>query len=104
MNNLQNGVLDINDLKFVAENYNNLDDFILNQGDILFNRTNSYELVGKTCIFNEEKRFSFASYLIRIVTDKSKLLPEYLNFYMNSPIGLSKIRRLCSAKLLLYCI
>ena len=93
MNNLQNGVLDINDLKFVAENYNNLDDFILNQGDILFNRTNSYELVGKTCIFNEEKRFSFASYLIRIVTDKSKLLPEYLNFYMNSPIGLSKIRK-----------
>ena len=80
-------------LNSVAENYNNLDDFILNQGDILFNRTNSYELVGKTCIFNEEKRFSFASYLIRIVTDKSKLLPEYLNFYMNSPIGLSKIRK-----------
>jgi type I restriction enzyme S subunit len=52
-------------------------------GDILFNRTNSLELVGKTSLFDVEGDFVFASYLIRVETDISSLLPEYLNYYLN---------------------
>jgi len=70
----------------VAANYT------LEHGDILFNRTNSAELVGKVGIFKLNGRYLFASYLVRIKTDKSVLLPEFLNFYMNSDSGQKAIR------------
>jgi type I restriction enzyme S subunit len=83
MNNLGNGLIDTNDLQYVNIDENNLHNFQLNRGDILFNRTNSYELVGKTSIFNLDKTFVFASYLVRIIPDFYKLFPEYLNYYLN---------------------
>jgi len=67
-------------------------DYTLEHGDILFNRTNSAELVGKVGIFQLDGRYLFASYLVRIKTDKSVLLPEFLNFYMNSDSGQKAIR------------
>ena len=93
MNNLQDGKLDLSDLKYYPAKCGELDKFILNKGDVLFNRTNSFELVGKVSLFNEDGIYSFASYLIRIEVDKSKLDPRFLNFYLNSSIGLSKIRK-----------
>lgn len=83
MNNLVNGLIQIDDLQFVNINENDLHNFQLNQGDILFNRTNSYELVGKTSIFNLNETFVFASYLVRIIPDFDKISPEYLNYYLN---------------------
>jgi type I restriction enzyme S subunit len=93
MNNLQNGKLSIEDLKYYNPVDGELDRFILDKGDILFNRTNSYELVGKASIFNIDGVFSFASYLIRIKTNKEFLDSSFLNLYFNSSIGLSKIRK-----------
>lgn len=93
MNNLGGGKLLLDDLKYYSPAPNELDKFMLEKGDILFNRTNSFELVGKTSLFKAEENFSFASYLIRINTDAERLLPEFLNFYMNSKIGQSKIRK-----------
>mgnify|MGYP001260941880 CR=1 FL=1 len=93
MNNLQNGKLDLSDLKYFENRDGCLDKFILQKGDVLFNRTNSFDLVGKVSLFDEEDVYSFASYLLRINTDKDLLAPSFLNFYLNSPIGLSKIRR-----------
>lgn len=83
MNNLGNGLIDTNDLQYVNIDENNLHNFQLNRGDILFNRTNSYELVGKTSIFKLEETFVFASYLVRIIPDFDKIFPEYLNYYLN---------------------
>ena len=51
--------------------------------DILFNRTNSLELVGRTAIFDLEGDFVFASYLIRLRTDSARLRPSFLNHYFN---------------------
>lgn len=92
MNNLQDGKLDINDIKYYNPREGELDRFILRKGDVLFNRTNSFDLVGKVSLFNVEGEFSFASYLIRLKADDSNLDPRFLNFYLNSSIGLSKIR------------
>ena len=44
-------------------------------------------------MFDEEGEYSFASYLLRIKTNKDVLDPRFLNFYLNAPIGLAKIRR-----------
>lgn len=57
----------------------------LNKGDLLFNRTNSIEHVGKTGLFDLNGDYCFASYLIRVAPDTSKVLPLFLTKMMNSP-------------------
>jgi type I restriction enzyme S subunit len=60
----------------------------LNSGDVLFNRTNSSDLVGKMCIYDGGLEDAvFASYLIRVELDETKVLPEYFVTYMNSHLG-----------------
>ena len=87
MNNISNGKLDIEDLKYIDTlNTNDLEKLKLNKGDLLFNRTNSKELVGKTCVFDKENDYIFASYLIRIKIDKTRANPFYINYVFNSPI------------------
>ncbi len=56
----------------------------LNRGDVLFNRTNSIEHVGKTGLFDLEGDYCFASYLVRVVPDPAKVLPLFLTAMMNS--------------------
>ncbi|MCD4696394.1 MAG: N-6 DNA methylase, partial [Bacteroidales bacterium] len=68
--------VDIPEVEFVK--------YKLNNGDILFNRTNSFELVGKTGIFDLDGDYCFASYLIRIVVDAAKANPWFVNLMMNS--------------------
>ena len=61
------------------------DTLLLEKNDLLFNRTNSAELVGKVGIFrvNSDKNISFASYLVRLRTKKEHN-PEWLNYLLNS--------------------
>ena len=56
----------------------------LNRGDLLFNRTNSIEHVGKTGLFDLAGDYCFASYLVRIVPDTKQVLPLFLTCMMNS--------------------
>lgn len=93
MNNLQGGAINTDDLKYFKPKNDELNKFILNKGDILFNRTNSYDLVGKTSLFEEEGEYSFASYLIRLKTKEEKLNSKFANLYLNSSIGLAKVRK-----------
>ena len=67
-------------------------EFEVQKGDILFNRTNSADLVGKVGLFNLDGCFLFASYLVRIQTNRSLLLPEFLNYYLNSRHGQAAVR------------
>lgn len=58
----------------------------LNKGDLLFIRSNgSLEHIGKVGLFDLEGDYCYASYLVRIVPDSSKALPQYLACIMNSP-------------------
>jgi len=56
----------------------------LTRGDILFNRTNSFEHVGRTGIFDLEGDYCFASYLIRLTIADEKADPFFVNAFMNS--------------------
>jgi len=56
----------------------------LNRGDVLFNRTNSIEHVGKTGLFDLDGDYCFASYLVRVVPDQQKVIPHFLALMMNS--------------------
>lgn len=82
MGNIQNGQIDWTDLVYTSD-AKEIAKYNLQPGDILFNRTNSPELVGKTGIYRGERRAIFAGYLIRIKNNPS-LNSEYLNFCLNA--------------------
>lgn len=72
-------------LKYVDPFIKDLPRLYLKSGDIIFNRTNSYELVGKSAVFKKESdHFTLASYLIRVVPSKEYLNSDYISFYLNS--------------------
>ena len=68
--------------------------FALKDGDVLFNRTNSFEWVGRTGIYyqNDDIQRTFASYLVRL-NPKESILPEYLCAYLNCKYGEWDIKR-----------
>ncbi len=86
MMNITNGYVDPNDLKYLDWPKEEADKYILNYGDIVFNRTNSMEWVGRTGIFELDGDYLFASYLIRLVANEKKLTPYYLTQYLNLPL------------------
>jgi type I restriction enzyme S subunit len=83
MGNIQNGKFDWNDLKY-SNDEEEISKYHLNLNDVLFNRTNSPEHVGKTAIFKSDKKAIFAGYLIRINYLKDKINGDYLTYYLNS--------------------
>ncbi|AXX94980.1 restriction endonuclease subunit S [Arcobacter ellisii] len=87
MNNITySGHLNVSDLKHIELSEKDLKKFILEKGDILFNRTNSKELVGKTTVFNLDEQYSFAGYLVRAkVNDKAD--PYFISYFLNSDYG-----------------
>jgi type I restriction enzyme S subunit len=91
-----NGWLNLSDLKYANLSKKDAENTTLQNGDLLFNRTNSKELVGKCAIWRDTKGvFSFASYLIRLRL-KEGMLPEYLWATLNSTYG--KYRLMNAAK------
>jgi type I restriction enzyme S subunit len=86
MGNIVGGRLVADNLKYVDSSIDDLPVLFLKSKDILFNRTNSYELVGKTGIFTgSDNSATFASYLIRIRLPSTFLLSSFFNLAMNAP-------------------
>ncbi|MDQ0423551.1 restriction endonuclease S subunit, partial [Peteryoungia aggregata LMG 23059] len=85
MGNIQNGKLDWADLVY-TDDKDEIKKYRLVPGDVLFNRTNSPALVGKTAMYNGERDAIFAGYLIRIVAGPH-LDARYLTYALNSPSG-----------------
>ncbi len=83
MNNIVNGEMTDTPLVYVSLDSQLLQQYELGQGDILFNRTNSMDLVGKVGIFKLAGKYVFASYLIRIKVSKENN-PYYVNMALNS--------------------
>ncbi|HKH46264.1 MAG TPA: restriction endonuclease subunit S [Thermoanaerobaculia bacterium] len=87
MSNIRDGEVDPSDLKLIDPATEDVPKFTLRRRDILFNRTNSPELVGKAAVFDLERPMIFASYLVRVTCDQQLVLPEYLCGWINSPWG-----------------
>lgn len=87
MGNIQKGQLDFSDLKYIYPNKEDIPKYLLSPGDILINRTNSAELVGKAALFERQGNFVFASYLIRLRFDSNVVLARYVVSCINSEIG-----------------
>ncbi len=83
MNNITyGGELDLSDIKRISVPEKELAGCIVKKGDVLFNRTNSRDLVGKTCAFNIDEPMVIAGYIIRLRMN-GRVLPEYLSIFLN---------------------
>jgi len=96
MNSLQGGQILIDDLQYVDLDIQNATKFMLRQGDVIFNRTNSFDLVGKTALFDLLGDYVFASYLVRLAVDRESLDPAWINQYLNWTPTQARLKGLAS--------
>ncbi|ADI30169.1 restriction endonuclease subunit S [Methylotenera versatilis] len=87
MGNIQNRRFDWDKLVYTDDD-NEIEKYLLKHNDVLFNRTNSPELVGKTAIYKSESPAIFAGYLIRIHRKEDLINADYLNYFLNSQIAM----------------
>jgi restriction endonuclease S subunit len=92
MDDIHDTFLFDDNVRYVDINGDIFKGFRLEKNDILFNRVNSEEFVGRTGIFKLNTKAVFASYLIRIRTN-SQIFPDYLNIFLNSSFGVKQIRK-----------
>lgn len=90
------GQLDLADLKFVDIEPNSVEKYTVRKDDILFNRTNSKELVGKTTVFDRDETFAYAGYLVRARVNEYAD-PYYISGFLNSDYGKFKLQSMCKS-------
>lgn len=86
MGNLQGGKIDWSDLVY-TDDEREIAKYALCSGDVLFNRTNTIDLVGKTSIYRGEQPAIFAGYLIRVKAKRDLLDSRFLNYTLNTELA-----------------
>ena len=86
MGNIQNAKFDWADLVYTSD-VDEISEYLLHDGDVLFNRTNSPELVGKAAIYSGERPAIFAGYLIRVNHIRTVVNSQYMNLFLNSHVA-----------------
>jgi type I restriction enzyme S subunit len=90
------GAIDLADLKYVDLDENDKPKYLASKGDLLFNRTNSKELVGKTAVYDLDNPVAIAGYLIRVRTN-SMGNTYYISGYLNSFHGKTTLQNMCKS-------
>lgn len=95
MNNITySGELDLSDTKTIDIPDKELPKCTVRKGDVLFNRTNSKELVGKTCVYNRDEKMVLAGFIIRIRLNE-KMLPDVLSSFLNTDFSKKMLLEMC---------
>lgn len=77
------GFLDLNQIKYVPKEAIKSERYILSKGNLIVNTTNSLELVGKTTLFNLNKKYCFSNHMTKISLNKSITNSHFLWFVLN---------------------
>jgi type I restriction enzyme S subunit len=97
MNNITyQGEIDMTDLKYMELSKDKVNRYTVRDGDILFNRTNSADLVGKTAVYRGCRSVAFAGYLIRLRVAPGNE-PDYISAFLNSRYGKTVLRSMCKS-------
>jgi type I restriction enzyme S subunit len=94
MRDLNCGVVNLSNLATVDSDGQDWTRMRLRRGDILLNRTNSPDLVGKVAIVRDNSDAVFASYLVRLNVDDSKADAEFVSYWLNSFIAQRALKRI----------
>ena len=96
MNNITySGHIDITDIKYIDISDDEYEKYVVRKGDILFNRTNSKDLVGKTALFNFEEEMIIAGYIIRVRVNQDSIIPTFVVKWLNTPLMKSYFKNIC---------
>ena len=97
MNNITyGGDLDLSDTKRIDVPVAELLKCTVRRGDVLFNRTNSKELVGKTCVYNRDEMMVLAGFVIRVRVN-DRVLPEFLAAFLNTGFSKHMLLNMCKS-------
>lgn len=95
MNNITyEGYWDFDSLKYIDVPEMDFEKYSLRKGDLVFNRTNSKELVGKTAVYDRDEPVIIAGYLIRVRFDEHTN-PWFVWGHLNSKYGKTRLFNLC---------
>ena len=94
MGNMVDGALSFSNLAYIDLDEKSFAKIRLAPGDILLNRTNSPDLVGKVSIFDQDIECITASYIVTYRLDRAQVVPEFCNLILNTPRCQRKIRAL----------
>ena len=95
MNNITySGELDLTDIKQIDVPESELPKCTVKRGDVLFNRTNSKELVGKTCVYDRDEMMVLAGFVIRVRVN-DRVLPEFLSAFLNTDFSKQMLLGMC---------
>lgn len=94
MRDIRNGYVNLTDLSTVDDGGADWTEMRLRRGDILLNRTNSADLVGKVGIVSADSEAVFASYLVRLDVNREQADPEFVNFWLNTVVAQTALKRL----------
>jgi type I restriction enzyme, S subunit len=90
------GAIDMTDLKYIDLSEKDKPKYLVTKGDLLFNRTNSKELVGKTAVYDGDNPVAIAGYLIRVRTNGTGNT-HYISGYLNSTHGKVTLQNICKS-------
>lgn len=90
------GGLDLSDLKYIDLSEKDRPKYLVQKGDLLFNRTNSKDLVGKTAVYDRDEPVAIAGYIIRVRPNKQGN-NYYISGYLNSEHGKTTLRNMCKS-------
>lgn len=97
MNNITySGELDLSDVKTIDIPDDELPKCSVRRGDLLFNRTNSKELVGKTCVYDKDDLMVLAGFVIRVRLN-DRVLPEFVSAFLNTDFSKRMLLAKCKA-------
>ncbi|WP_431802243.1 restriction endonuclease subunit S [Halobacillus andaensis] len=87
MNNITyDGELVLSDLKYIDLDEKEKTKHLVSAGDLLFNRTNSKELVGKTTVYDKNDPVAYAGYLVKLIPN-DLANSNFISGYLNSNYG-----------------
>nr|WP_276515566.1 restriction endonuclease subunit S [Tissierella carlieri] len=96
MGNMKDGKIVLDNLVFLELENSEFQRLKLYPGDILINRTNSADLVGKVSIFDLDGDYVCASYIVRFKINQEIINPYYLNYYMNMSDSQNRIKTIAT--------
>ncbi|MBI6059880.1 restriction endonuclease subunit S [Clostridium perfringens] len=84
MNNITyDGNWDFTSIKYINLDEKEQKKYLVYKGEVLFNRTNSKELVGKTAVYKEDEPMAYAGYLVKAIPNE-RANGEFISAYMNT--------------------
>ena len=96
MKDISAGKISTDQLSVVNLKENEQEKYLLQRGDLLLNRTNSIDLVGKIGIYESDIKAAFVSYLVRLKVNQKKANPWYVNYWLNSYLAQKTIKRIAT--------